>query len=331
MFDIYGNLQLFAEGGDGGAGAAPASPAEGQTEEASGVTAPVAGEKRPQRRNRGPVRMPDVEFGTEPDKTPTPDAAKPADSRRSYKDDIRKEYKQEIDEEIQTAVQGRVKNFKDTQTALQKTQAEKDELSELLTQIASAQFDIQPGEDGKIDIEALKKAVKKTRVEKYAYDNGVSDDYAAKAVEMEDTLAERDRELEARRAEAKTLEEQRFWDGVFAQAEKARAIYPDLNMDVEMQNPVFARMVVQAGVPVEDAYAVVHKAELTASAMQYSAQQARQIAAATIQAGQRRPVENGLGRSAPANIRRITDPKNMTREERAELKRRVRAGGLYSW
>lgn len=58
--------------------------------------------------------------------------------------------------------------------------------------------------------------------------------------------------------------------------------------------------------------------------MQYAAQKSAQRIAASVQANGRRPAENGANGAAAATNK--SDPRNLTKEDRAEIRRRVRNG-----
>lgn len=319
---LFKNLQLFGEGGDGGAGAAPGSPADGQAAD-PGVNVP-APEERKGRRGRS-QRMP-VEFGQpqeqpqpQPEPTPQQPAPEPA-LKRSY-DEIKKEYKDEIGADIQNAVQNRFKNQKQNDERSARMEA-------LLLQMGSHQYE-NVSKDGKLDLEALEKAV------------SADDSYYQKAADAHGWSAETERYvsgLEKIAAQKKADDEQKAKDAamyeeylqVKAQAEQAKKLFPSLDLNVEMSNPDFARLI-RAHVPVETAYKVIHADEITAAMMQHTAQQQAMAISNTIQAGQARPSENGLGRTSPANITRITDPRQLTREQRKELRRRAARGEKIVW
>ena len=124
--------------------------------------------------------------------------------------------------------------------------------------------------------------------------------------------------------ERRSQEQQNFENHINHLTQQAAAIGIDLRQ--EMLNPEFVRLTSPGvNVPVEMAYRLVHQDEILKGGMQYAAQQGAQRVAAAVQAGKSRTVENGMQRKG-ANVRYIVDPKKMTKEERDELKRRVRAG-----
>lgn len=298
MARLFENLLLFGEGGDGGEGASPEAAAEAANE--TGVTAPDAGEQKSRRLTKAERRAAlEEKLKAEQQASQAPEQEKAAEEekqtpKKDYKA-IREEYKAEIGQDIQTAIQGRFKGVKDTEARLKETE-------QLLAQLTGDRYDIHPGNDGRLDLAAVKSAMQNddNLFENKAAELGTSIETAKKFADMERQVAEMT-------AERKSREEYAAYQQVVAQAEAAKKIFPNLDLNEEMGNPNFARLI-RANVPVETAYRVIHDAEITAGAMQYAAQQAKQQASASIQAGANRPTEGGLGRTAPANIQpRIND------------------------
>lgn len=103
------------------------------------------------------------------------------------------------------------------------------------------------------------------------------------------------------------------------QSEEMKRNFPDFDLRRELRDPVFYRLTSPAvGLGVEDAYYTVHRRELHSAAMQ-AAQ--RQVTSA-IASGARRPQENGISGQAPAVS--SFDYRSASREQREELKRRIR-------
>lgn len=103
-----------------------------------------------------------------------------------------------------------------------------------------------------------------------------------------------------------------------------KATFPNFDLRKELQNPAFARMTSpNVGVSVEDAYYAVHRREIQAAAMQVTAQKTAQKISNSIQAGQRRPAENGTSGQA-ASVTSF-DYSKASKAEREALKQRIRA------
>ena len=95
-----------------------------------------------------------------------------------------------------------------------------------------------------------------------------------------------------------------------------------------MRNPTFSRLVGPGvNMSVEDAYYAVHRKEILAASMQVAAQRAAQQISNAIQSGTRRPDESGTAAQAPSVT--TIDYKNMSRNDREALKRRIRYAAAH--
>lgn len=312
MLHFFKNLLLFGEGGDG-AGAAPEGAPEAGAEN-TGVNVPDAGEQTVSRRLTKAERRAQLEEKLKAEQqAQTPKQEAPAETpKETPKEDyktVKERYKTEIGQDIQTAIQGRFKGVKDTETRLKEAEA-------LLAQLSGNKYGIKPGDDGRLDLAAVRNAMQADDdlFEEKANELGTSIETARRYAEMEQQLA-------AMQAERKNREEYAAYQQVLQQAEAAKKLFPNLDLNTEMGNPNFARLI-RSGVPVETAYRVIHDAEITAGAMQFAAQQAKQQASDAIQAGANRPSEGGLGRTAPANIQ----PRVNDKAWREAVKRDARRG-----
>lgn len=130
------------------------------------------------------------------------------------------------------------------------------------------------------------------------------------------------------RQEAVTLEQQKIQNHIMRmeqQGEELKKIFPNFDLRKELQNPAFARMTSpNVGLSVEDAYYALHRKEIMAAGMQVTAQKTAQMISNSIQAGSRRPAEAGTTGQAPSVT--TFDYRNASREQREELKRRIRSG-----
>ena len=103
---------------------------------------------------------------------------------------------------------------------------------------------------------------------------------------------------------------------LLAKADAVRSSYPDFDLDRELEDPQFARLL-NSGVEPRTAYEVVHHRELTGRASRLAENDAR-------------PQENGLGSGSLAAVVKA-DPKSLTRAERKLLRRRAARGEEIVW
>ena len=317
-------LQLFADGASGGDGGGEGA--------AAGETAADAGQQRlkelgvPEnkiRKNRAyKFGKPSAEAvrKAEPQEKPQQEVAAPAEQKDSQQeaqsrprmswDEIVKD--PEYNQELQKLIKARLREsgaYKDAMEAL-------DPALELLAR--------QYGIDlGKKDYKAL--AQKITDDDHY---------YETKAMETGDSvetvkkLEKQEAELNRfRRQEAQNLEVQkinRHFAGLEQQGEALKAKFPGFDLRMELQNPVFARMTApDSGLTVEDAYYAVHRAEIQSAQAKVIADQTAKQMANSIRSNAARPDESG-SRQGSSTV--SFDYSKASRQQREELKRRIRSG-----
>lgn len=121
-------------------------------------------------------------------------------------------------------------------------------------------------------------------------------------------------------------------DKLRQQAENMKQMYPDFNLEQELQDPRFLRLTSpNVGISVEDAYYAVHHKELAPQMMAYGMQRARQQMGQTIQAQRSRPAEGAMKTQGQPAAEVHVDPRQLTRKEREEIKRQVRLGKRVSF
>lgn len=124
-------------------------------------------------------------------------------------------------------------------------------------------------------------------------------------------------------AEERALHE--HFQKIATQAEEMKQAFPGFDLQAELQNPLFMKWTSpQYGMSVKDAYFAIHHDEIQKATMQYAGQRATQQVAASVQAGARRPQENGMQGVGSAMIK--SDPGTWSKADRAEVRRRVRDG-----
>lgn len=300
------NLQLFADGGAAGGDGGAAAAAAGDT----GVQAPDAGVRKSRKRENP---LANVQYGIQPktenEAAPAENAAEQGtETEETFESLIKGKYKPDADAYIQNIVHNRLKNH-------QNDMAELEELRKLKSAVGK-KFNVDEQ-----DISGLVRAVEydEEALEMEAIQRGMTTE-ALKTV----------KELEAKNAEymqreQQSIAEQRMqqhYNTLARQSEEVKAKYPDFNLAQEMNNPTFARLTAPGvGISVQQAYELVHMQEIQAM----HAQQQAQAFANSVRANGARPAENGLrGEQAASTVK--TDPTKLTREDRAEIRRRASQG-----
>ena len=318
------NLQLFAGEGTGG---------EGGEGVASGENASVAAEQRlrdlgvpeekiRKRANKPAVKASNATANTEKasDNTqqageqvaaasnPTEETKTDTPTRMSW-DEVMAD--PEYNKQMQATIQSRLRTAKTAEENLSKLAP--------AVELLARRYNLDPAN---MDYDALTKAINDddSYYEEKALEMGVSVETAKKIDRQErDTAREK-------AAEEKTLQEQRLQQHYIKleqQGEAMKKIFPDFNLQKELQNPTFFRMTApNVGISVEDAYHAVHREELQTAAMQVTAKKTAQMISNSIQAGNRRPDEFGTSSQAPSVS--TFDYRNASRDQKDMLKKRIR-------
>ena len=304
------NLQLFGEGagagGDGGTGEAGTT---GVTEAAAvpqkkGVKNPLA----------------DVKYGIQEEaqaaavQTKVTDAdgntLETADRSAEFEKLIKGEYKDLYDQRVQDTVQKRLKGTKET---VEKYQA----LTPMLEMLAK-----KYGVDAS-DVKALNKAIEEddSYYEQEAIEKGLSVEQLKEIRRMERENADLKKQMEEQNAKDKANQLYSNW---MNQSEALKAVYPSFNLEAELQNNQFLDLLKIPGVDVRTAYELVHKDDIIAGAMQFTAKTVEQKIANKIAANGARPTENGMSSQSAAVVK--SDVSALSKADRQEIIRRVARG-----
>lgn len=235
----------------------------------------------------------------------------------SWKDLIKGRYKKEYDESVKAAVNKRFKNQQNLQSQI-------DSIDPLVRMMAQ-KYGVQANPDGSIPIDQLqaKLDADNSMYEQEAFQRGMS-------VEDLKQMKQLERENMQLKRESQRSQEQRDWDEIVAQSEQVKQMYPQFDLDAEMENRDFGRLLAtmrRSGFPnpVQTAYEAVHRDEIMGGAMRYAVQQTEQKISNAIQSGMNRPQENGTGQASSAGIGAM-DPSKLTKEQLNDIKRRAERG-----
>ncbi len=318
-------LQLFAEGA-AGAGAGTASAAAPSAEGIPGAEGEAAVPKRSRKEN--PLAA--VKYGKQPEVSATnaqSDSSKqqtdPADTATANNADMAEEsfdelingkYKKDFDDRVQNIVKQRLKNSKGTEETFNKLMP--------AVMMLSERYGLDTSNMDKFDVDRFVKAVTEDNAmyEDEALKEGVPVETYKKLKNLERN--EKIRQVQDTQRAADDANRSRIIQ-LISQGEQLKQSYPNFNLDAEMKNTEFRRLV-SSNVPVKTAYEVLHKDEIMSGAMQYTANIAAQKVANAIASGAKRPPENGVSSQSAAVIK--DDPKKLTKADRDEIKRRVRNG-----
>ena len=303
------NLQLFAEGGAaaGGDGAGVGT----------GVSAPAAGVL-----TKGAKANPlaNVVYGKQPTQaeegvsaagvqTEKPAEGQPVDRSAEFEKLIKGDYKAEYDKRVQDTIRQRLKGAKETEDRL----ASMNPLLDLL----AARY----GKEA-TDTQGIIKALESddSFLEAAAAEKNMEPQHYRQMLKLQSENARLRNQTEEQFKQQQIQQQYAKWE---QQAEQAKVKYPNLDLNVESENPQF-RQLLLAGVDVGTAYAAIHNDEIISGAMQYATQNAKEMAAKTIAAGKARPAENGMQGQSSAVFK--ADPSKWSKQDREEVRKRVARG-----
>lgn len=285
------SLTLFGEGGGDGAGVSAATAA----------TASDAGEQTRAIETQDAAAQLESEINVTASTVENQDA--------EFEKLIKGDYKDAFSRRVQNIINGRFKETRTLQEQLQKSTP----VFEILAQKYGIKAD---------DIDGIVKALENDD-ESYreeAMEKGIT-------VEQLKEMKKLEREvLQLRRNESRRDEQDRInrditnWKN---QAESLKEIYPNFNLDTEIEDPQFFSLL-RNNVDVRTAYEVIHRDEILGGAMQYAAQTAAKRVADSVAANSKRPVENGVTSQGAVNSQ--TDVNKLTKAQREEIERRVARG-----
>lgn len=231
----------------------------------------------------------------------------PQEQRQSWQD-VKKAYKQDYNAEVSRIVQDRLRGANEYRSKAEQAFA-----------IMAQKYGGDPA-----DIDGLIKAMEddSSFYEDEALERGLTVEQLKdiKKLERENqTLRQMRQQQELNDGAA------RVYQSWLQASESIRATYdPSFDLDEEIaSNPEFGRLI-RANVPLQTAYEVCHRDELAAQAMRVAAKKTEEAVVNKIKANGMRPSEAGLGGAQAVNLG--VDPRQLTKEQRAEIKRRVRAG-----
>lgn len=230
---------------------------------------------------------------------------------------IKGKYKEQFGKAVSDAVNKRFKNQEDKQRQI-------DAIDPIIRAVAQ-RYDVKADALGNIPINVLSEKVlnDNSMYEQEAYERGMS-------VEDLKQLKSLERENAQLRRATQVTEEQREWDALVAQGEELKQTYPAFNLDNEMLNPQFGKLLAtfqRSGFPdaVKIAYETVHRDEIMGGAMQYAVEKTQQKISNSIQSGMSRPQENGTNQTA-AGAPTALDPSKLTKAQIEDIKRRAARG-----
>lgn len=241
----------------------------------------------------------------------------PAQDEESWDSLIKGKYKKEYNASVKDAVNKRFKNQRDLQSQI--------DMVDPMIKALAERYGVKADVNGSIPIDALTAKVMddNSMYEQEAFQRGMS-------VEDLKQIKALERENAQLRAQSQRSQEDREWEAIVQEGNAVKEVYPEFNLEDEMQNPQFGRLLAtlkKSGFnnALQTAYESVHRDEIMGGAMRYAVQQTQQKISNSIQSGMNRPQENGtMGNSAGAPT--ALDPSKLTKAQIEEMKMRAMKG-----
>ena len=227
----------------------------------------------------------------------------------------------EYNAEMQAIVRERLRNAKIEEKQLSNAKKAEEKLAKLAPaiELIARKYGLDTDD---VDFELLAKAVEEDEsyYENKALEMGVPVSIAKK-IDMDERSSAR-----AKKEQERAIEDQKIRDhfqSLNDQGREMRKIFPNFDLDKELQNPAFFRMTSpNIGISVEDAYYAIHRKEIQSAAMEATAKKTAEKLSNSIQAGQRRPTENGISSQAPSTT--SFNYARATPEQREAFKKQLR-------
>ena len=298
------NIQLFAEGGSGEGSGVSAAVAQPQTSGDGGVPAtssPAAGEKK---------NSETTPQSPEGDSSPTSGADGASGSEGVTLDSFLEkhpELKREMNERTQKAIQKRL---------YQESKSQKP-INDILDKLMVLH--------GAKSVEELSVKLNKTLPQEFAMNRGLDGEVGEEMFNLQFEKMQENRMREYYEKQAKVEKQMQAWR---KEAEEIMAIYPEFNLEDELQNPDFARLISATDeryrMPMKQIYEMIHHDEL----MKAAEKRVAEAYSKSVNANKQRPPENGTGNqnavSGAFNVSKLS------KKDRADLAKRAGRGEIIT-
>lgn len=303
---LHMRLDLFD--GDGGQSGGEAAGSEGTGQTQTVVYGKQAPEEAAQEAEKEPGEAPaELDIPTENGTPVTSDALEA--KKREFHKLISGEYKDLYQQEVNRVLDQRFRKNRGLEAKLGEYQP--------LVDLLMDRYGVTNG-----DLSQLQRAIEsdETYWEAAAEDAGMSTEQYKAFAQMKRENSQMRQALEQRQRQQSVEAQLQRW---YSQADEARQVYPELDLERESQDPRFLSML-KAGVPVQHAYEVLHMDAIKAGVAQNAAQTTARQVTDHVRARGARPAENGVSSGSGFLVK--SDVSKLTKKDRAEIARRAAHG-----
>ncbi len=235
---------------------------------------------------------------------------KSAEFDKLIKGEFKEQYEQRIKENMN-------RRFKES-SYLRNKLAQNDEIIDML----KARYGIENG-----DYQEIAEAIRNDNgyINEEAEKNGMDPETFRRIKQLEFENASMKRTMQAQKEDMQMKNTVRGW---IADSQEILESNPDFNLEKEIENPAFVKLL-KSGVDLKSAFYALHHSEILNSAVEKAREETLRRTTDNIRARGARPVENGLSGKSTAIVK--TDVSKLTPAERAEIARRVASGEEISF
>lgn len=231
------------------------------------------------------------------------------DKKAQFESLIKGDFKDEFAARTQEIINNRFKDTKNLEKSLQS--------HDPIMQLLARRYGVDTN-----NVEAIQAAIMKDDAlfEEEALANGMSTEQYKEFLKLKQENQRFQNLFEEQQRQNQAME---TYNGWLQEAETLKAIYPDFDLNTEIANPSFLKLL-EAGVDVKGAFNVVHMDDIVKGAVRQTATTVQQQVVNNIKSKASRPIENGSA-SQPGVIIK-NDVTKLTARDRANIAERVRRG-----
>lgn len=153
-------------------------------------------------------------------------------------------------------------------------------------------------------------------LEDYAMQHDMSVEEARRNIELEQKVKTLEAQEQARQQEARNAEAMKQ---LMANADRTKQMFPNFDLDTEMQNEQFRRLLFATGGDTTAAYQALHWNEIIPQKVAIETAKVKQALTNSIATGQKRPMESGMSNSPAAVVNAEPNYEGMSAKQMREF------------
>lgn len=237
----------------------------------------------------------------------------------TFEDLIKGKYKKDFETKVKDVISKRLKNSREAEDRLSKMNG--------MLEVLGSRYGIDTSDINSIDYDRLASQIEEDNsyYEEEALEKGLDVETLKQMKKMERENNRLRQMMAEKTRQEKTMQE---WQNIVAKSAEVKERYPEFDLETEMENPTFAKLVAN-GISPMNAYQSLHYEEIQERIIQQAAINTTEKISNAVQSNLNRPAENGISPS-PASETKL-DPRNLTKQQREDIRRRVARGEKISF